>query len=428
MVKGYHLLDKEKYMHKPQMVTQEEINQIYQERLNGVSSFKTNLYPLLTDKNGTQTKHYPIFFVYLPEIVKLESDLRDNSNKIKELSKNLPGIAKQQFLNSLLVSEIAYTNRIEGVETDRGEISTIIRENEENSQRPFHKRLQSTIRMYQETQSDHLIKIEQLKDFRDIYNTLLEGEIDSDKLPNGKLFRDELPEGERLRIGDALHTVHIPPQTEKDINEALSSLIEFMNDDELPSIYKSLITHFFFENTHPFLDGNGRMGRYLLSTYISHKYDHFTGFSIATAIHSRVQTYYRIFKEADKTENYAELTLFILEMLKILVAQQEEIVTTLTDDKQQLEEIKANISQQIKDIDGSYDKVAFYAILLYLGESKLFASNKELAILDRDIIQLNSKENSISIRRTKMALDKLEKLGWIRKINSRPKQHEIILK
>lgn len=125
MVKGYHLLDKEKYMHKPQMVTQEEINQIYQERLNGVSSFKTNLYPLLTDKNGTQTNHYPIFFVYLPEIVKLESDLRDNSNKIKELSKNLPGIAKQQFLNSLLVSEIAYTNRIEGVETDRGEISTI---------------------------------------------------------------------------------------------------------------------------------------------------------------------------------------------------------------------------------------------------------------------------------------------------------------
>ena len=66
-------------------------------------------------------------------------------------------------MNSLLVSEIAYTNRIEGVETARGEISTSIRENEENSQRPFHKRLQSTIRMYQETQSDHLIKIEQLR-------------------------------------------------------------------------------------------------------------------------------------------------------------------------------------------------------------------------------------------------------------------------
>ena len=89
MVKGYHLLDKEKYMHKPQMVTQEEINQIYQERLNGVSSFKTNLYPLLTDKNGTQTNHYPIFFVYLPEIVKLESDLRDNSNKIVNCNNKL---------------------------------------------------------------------------------------------------------------------------------------------------------------------------------------------------------------------------------------------------------------------------------------------------------------------------------------------------
>ena len=55
--------------------------------------------------------------------------MRENSNKIKELAKKLPGIAKQQFLNSLLVSEITYTNKIEGVKTNRGEISTVIRNN-----------------------------------------------------------------------------------------------------------------------------------------------------------------------------------------------------------------------------------------------------------------------------------------------------------
>ena len=182
MVKGYHSLSKEKYLHKPQMVSQEEIDQIYQSRLNGFSTIKTNLYPLLTDKRENQTDKYPLFFVYLPEIIKLENNLRENSNQIKELAKKLPGIAKQQFLNSLLVSEITYTNKIEGVETDRGEISTIIRDNERDRKSPSHKRLQSTIKMYQETQSEHLIKIENLKDFRNIYDTLLEGEIEENKL------------------------------------------------------------------------------------------------------------------------------------------------------------------------------------------------------------------------------------------------------
>lgn len=426
MVKNYHSLSKEKYLHKPQMVSKEEIDQIYQSRLHGVSSYQTNLYPLLTNKNGVQTNKYPIFFVYLPEIVRLESNLRDNSNQIKRLAEALPGIAKRQFLNSLLVSEIIYTNRIEGVKTDRGEISTIIRDNESDPKRPSHKRLQSTIRMYQETQSNHLIEIEYLKDFREIYDSLLEGEIEQDKLPNGKLFRDKLSEGEELRIGDAVHTVHVPPQTEENISEALSSLIEFMNNDDLPSIYKSLITHFFFENIHPFLDGNGRMGRYLLSTYISHKYDHFTGFSVATAIHSRVQTYYRIFKEADQAENYAELTFFIDEMLQLLVAQQEEIIATLSEDRQKLTQIGANIKHQVNSLDEKYDKEAIHAVLFYLGESKLFAGNRELGILDNDIIELNSKTGNISIRRTRDAITQLENMQWIKEINGRPKQHEIL--
>lgn len=425
MVKGYHSLSKEKYLHKPKMVTQEEIDQIYQSRLNGFSTFKTNLYPLLTDKVGNQTNKYPLFFVYLPEIVRLENTLRENSHQIKDLAKELSGIAKQQFLNSLLVSEITYTNKIEGVETDRGEISTIIRENEKAARRPSYKRLQSTIKMYQETQNEHLIKIEKLRDFRNIYDNLLEGEIEPNKLPNGKLFRDEFVARRKIKDWDALHTVHVSPQTEEAINEALTSLIEFMNNNDLPPIYKSLITHFFFENTYPFLDGNGRMGRYLLSTYISHKYDYFTGFSVATAIHSRVQTYYRIFEEADQAENYAELTFFIVAMLKLLVAQQEEIVATLSDDKDKLEQVTNEIKKKIGSLTDEYDKEAIYSVLFYLGESKLFAGNKELGILDSDIIQFNSKEGKISIRRTKEALNKLEQMNWIKKIGSRPKQHEL---
>lgn len=124
-------------------------------------------------------------------------------------------------------------------------------------------------------------------------------------------------------------TVHVPPVSELAVSEALSSLLAFMNADDLSPIYQALVTHFFFENTHPFLDGNGRMGRYLLSTYLSSKYDRFTGFSVATAIHARISSYYRIFKEADMAENRAELTFFTEKMLRMLTEQQDRVLEAL---------------------------------------------------------------------------------------------------
>ena len=282
----------------------------YQQRLANVSSVVTNLHPLLNfKKSDKQTKQYPIFFVYTPNMVNLFNRFLLNSQKIKEASRKLPPVALDQFLNSLLLGEITYTNSIEGIKTDAAEISTIIRSIEAHP-KGQEKRLWSTIRMYQEVQKGNLLKIESLQDFRNIYDELLKGEIPVDKQPNGQLFRDTLADG-ILSVGSATKTVHVPPISELAISEALSSLIAFMNKDDLPAIYKALVTHFFFENTHPFLDGNGRMGRYLLSTYLSSKYDRFTGFSVATAIHAQVFSYYRIFKEADKEENRAELTFFI---------------------------------------------------------------------------------------------------------------------
>lgn len=112
MIKKYLPLSKEKYLHKPNYVSPEELHSIYQLRLNNFSTVKTNLFPLLTKDNGSQTNEYPIFFVYIPDIVNLANTLNQNSNKIKSLANDLPGIAKQQFLNSLIAAEINYTNKI----------------------------------------------------------------------------------------------------------------------------------------------------------------------------------------------------------------------------------------------------------------------------------------------------------------------------
>lgn len=395
----------------------------YQQRLANVSSVVTNLHPLLNfKKSDKQTKQYPIFFVYTPNMVNLFNRFLLNSQKIKEASRKLPPVALDQFLNSLLLGEITYTNSIEGIKTDAAEISTIIRSIEAHP-KGQEKRLWSTIRMYQEVQKGNLLKIESLQDFRNIYDELLKGEIPVDKQPNGQLFRDTLADG-ILSVGSATKTVHVPPISELAISEALSSLIAFMNKDDLPAIYKALVTHFFFENTHPFLDGNGRMGRYLLSTYLSSKYDCFTGFSVATAIHAQVFSYYRIFKEADKEENRAELTFFIEEMIQILTNQQDKVLEALINAKNELDHVKkvANIKAKRLAKNGHSEK-AVYGIIFYLAESKLFTSdNPSLGIQDRDIIKLVSDEGP-SQRKIKQELDSLEELGLIKKIASRPKQH-----
>jgi len=58
--------------------------------------------------------------------------------------------------------------------------------------------------------------------------------------------------------------VYLPPPPNK-VNELITQLINFINsDDEKFPIISALISHLIFEKIHPFMDGNGRVGRLLI--------------------------------------------------------------------------------------------------------------------------------------------------------------------
>lgn len=267
--------------------------------------------------------------------------------------------------------------------------------------------------------NEPVIRINNFEDLRNLYDNLTAGEIPAEKLPDGEFFRDS-----SVRIGNSTQTVHRPPVDEKKIKEKLYSLIDFMNNDDIPPIEKSLVTHFMFENTHPFNDGNGRMGRYLLSQYLSKKIDSFTALSISSSIHENQNKYYKMFKDADKFENYAELTFFIGQMMNLIIEGQESVLENMSRLLSTLNQARDRLKQ---DLDFADEENIEFEVLMIFVQSRLFSVDSSLGIKDTDLINLLYNQNTKKYKKIKVKsiIEKYEKLGILEKINGKPLQHEI---
>ena len=103
---------------------------------------------------------------------------------------------------------------------------------------------------------------------REIHDKLMQGVRGNHASP-GELRRSQNwigPGGSTL--ADA---VFVPPPP-NDVEALLSDLEKFVHaDDNLPALIKIGLIHAQFETIHPFLDGNGRVGRLLIAFYLCQK-------------------------------------------------------------------------------------------------------------------------------------------------------------
>ena len=97
---------------------------------------------------------------------------------------------------------------------------------------------------------------------REVHSILLSGSRGFDKNP-GELRSSQNWIGP---TGSALNeAAYIPPNIE-DMYDALRDLEVFINEaDSVDPIIKASLVHYQFETIHPFLDGNGRLGRLLIT-------------------------------------------------------------------------------------------------------------------------------------------------------------------
>jgi Fic family protein len=65
------------------------------------------------------------------------------------------------------------------------------------------------------------------------------------------------------RLGNPLDAAFVPPPQDL-VAPLLEDLVAFMARDDLPAVAQAAIVHAQFETVHPFIDGNGRVGRALI--------------------------------------------------------------------------------------------------------------------------------------------------------------------
>ena len=101
---------------------------------------------------------------------------------------------------------------------------------------------------------------------REIHGELLSRGRGSDKSP-GEFRRSQNWIG-----GSRPSTAHFVPPTSPLVPECMSDLERFLNDHEsgLPVLIRAGLAHVQFETIHPFLDGNGRVGRLLITFLLCH--------------------------------------------------------------------------------------------------------------------------------------------------------------
>lgn len=380
----------------------------YNKRKNSYATINTDL-DISTINPRTDTKKtFELFCVPIPEITFLLNKLRENSKDILFLIEQLPGVFQNLFFNRCLVEEIKTTNEIENIKTTREEInialSHVDTENEDI-------KLLSFVKQYHMIMNKEKIEIKKLSDIRDYYDSLLKDEISEDIYPDGELFRNNC-----VRIGNEVKTVHTPKAKETEITEQLESWLKFSNREDVDPIIKAILLHYYFEYVHPFYDGNGRLGRFILVYQIQENLDEYTALSLSSILNENKSKYYSELHRIEISENYGEGTFFVTFILKILKKGQEKTLEILKEYNKQLHRISNKLD------NSSYDRYEKH-ILFIMFQNYIFNNNKSMK--DNDLIDIFQGQNNLSKTKLKEYIKLLTNKEVLIKTMKRPLQHKL---
>jgi Fic family protein len=115
---------------------------------------------------------------------------------------------------------------------------------------------------------------------------------------------------------------HIAPPY-KNVPFLMTDLFQYLTDEKESTLIKSCVFHYEMEFIHPFMDGNGRMGRLWQTLILMHEYPVFEYLPFETLISKNQKDYYKALSISDKQ---GKSTVFIEFMLKLIQLSLDELL------------------------------------------------------------------------------------------------------
>lgn len=198
------------------------------------------------------------------DVIQLLSKADRELGKLDMYSKYIPNIGL--FISMHVTKEANQSSKIEGTRTNLEEALL------PKTEIPFEKRDD-----WEEVQNYILAMTEAIKQLdklpfssrliKHTHAILMQGVRGETKQPGN--FRNSQNWIGGISINDA---VFVPPMHDQ-IQELMADLEQFVHNerDPFPELLKIALVHYQFETIHPFLDGNGRVGRLMISLYLVSK-------------------------------------------------------------------------------------------------------------------------------------------------------------
>jgi Fic family protein len=199
-----------------------------------------------------------------PQLNQLLEKAAIKLGELNSFSKLVPNI--DLFIQLHVAKEAVISSRIEGTQTH---IDEALMEEEEIA--PERKSDWKEVNNYIKSLNQAIEQLEKLpissRLLRQTHKILLDSVRGENKLPG------EFRTSQNWIGGSSLADATFIPPHQDYVGELMSDLEQFIHNDEIqvPDLIKIAIAHYQFETIHPFLDGNGRIGRLLIPLFLVDK-------------------------------------------------------------------------------------------------------------------------------------------------------------
>lgn len=241
-----------------------------------------------------------------PKILKLISSI---SEKIGEVNANYLTKQSPQLRKQNRIKTIHSSLRIEGNTLTEEQITALIENKRVIGPEKDVLEVLNAIKVYEKLDS---YKFSSDKSFLKAHLELMNGLIES----AGK-YR-------KKGVGIVKGTIveHVAPPFEN-VPHLMKDLFEYLKDSDELTLLKSCVFHYEMEFIHPFLDGNGRMGRLWQTLILMAEYPVFEFLPFETLISKTQDEYYKSLALSDKS---GKSTYFIEYMLGVIEKSLESLL------------------------------------------------------------------------------------------------------